>query len=129
MIANYIGKGLTFPITIDEGGSPVTATGFPLVNSSIKMIIGWTLNTRIFLSGFGSNISELLEEPNDDLLKGITEYLIYQSLLTWEKRIDLEDVKVSRTQPERLDIEVKYKLKTSGLEEILVYPFYTSITN
>jgi len=127
MAVNYIGKGLVFPIIIDNGGSPVTATGFDLVNSSIRMIIGWSLRTRIFISGFGSPVESLIEEPNDDLLKGIAEYFIYQALTKWEKRIDLQDVVVTRTVPEKLDIEIKYKLKASGLEEILIYPFYTSI--
>ncbi len=128
MINNYIGSGITFPIQLDVNGAPVISTGFTLVNSSIKLILGWTLRSRIFLSSFGSILDSLLEEPNDDLLKGMAEYFIYQSLNTWEKRIEIIEVNVRRNEPEKLDIEIHYKLRATGLEEILVYPYYTSIT-
>lgn len=127
MINNYIGNGITFPIQLDVNGAPVISTGFTLVNSSIKLILGWSLRSRIFLSPFGSILESLLEEPNDDLLKGMAEYFIYQSLATWEKRIEIIAVNVRRNQPEKLDIEIQYRLRATGLEEILVYPYYTSI--
>lgn len=126
---NFIGNGLTFPIQLDSNGAPIISTGFTLVTSSIKMILGWTLRSRIFLSTFGSPLPLLLEEPNDELLRGSCEYYIYEALTRWEKRITVKNVRVNRTLPERLDVEITYNLKTTGLEEILTYPYYTSINN
>ncbi len=121
---NYIGTGLKFPIELDAHGVPKLITGVELVSSSIKMILAWPRNQRIFLSRFGSGLEALLEEPNDQLLRGLVEYYISESLRTWEKRIRVLDVRVSRVKPESLQIELTYQISNQNISQILTFPFY-----
>lgn len=126
-VATYVGKGLIFPIQIDSKGSPVIGTGFPLINSSIKIILSWTFRTRIFLSEFGSRLSGLLEEPNDDILLHLVEHFAYEALTKWERRIDILDTLAVRTSDAGLTLRITYRIKNSGLENTFVFPFYTAI--
>jgi uncharacterized protein len=121
---DYLGKGIIFPIELTPQGLPIIRSGPDLIKSSIKMILMWPVRQRIFLGEFGSRIDELLEEPNDDLLKGLVEFFIVDALRTWEKRIDVLDVSVERLAPETIDVEIRYRIKTNQLEDILTFPLY-----
>lgn len=121
---DYLGKGLIFPIELTNQGLPIIRSGEDLIKSSIKMILMWPVRQRIFAGGYGARLEELLEEPNDDLLKGLVEFFIMDALRTWEKRIDVLDVSVERLKPEELDVVIKYKIKTSQIEDILTFPLY-----
>lgn len=123
-INDFIGTGPTFPIALDGNGSPVISGGAELVTSSIKMILAWPKNQRIFLSKFGANLENLLEEPNDQLLQGLVEYYISDGLKTWEKRIKVLDVTVVRTEPSKLNVTVTYKLSNETVSQVFTFPFY-----
>src|SRR5690348_3206299 len=122
---NIVGKGLVFPIELNSTGSPVLKTGFDLINSSIKIILSWPFKHKIFLSEFGSRLAAILEEPNDDLLRGLVEHFTYEALLRWERRIEVLEVVAERRSPDSLDVLITYRIKNSGLEDTFVFPFYT----
>lgn len=122
---NIVGKGLVFPIELSSTGSPVLKTGFDLINSSIKIILSWPFKQKIMLSEFGSRLGALMEEPNDDLLKGLVEHFTYEALLKWERRIEVLEVLAERRLPDTLDVTIRYRIKNSGLEDTFVFPFYT----
>lgn len=126
-VNNYVGKGLVFPIELDSNGRPILSTGFDLINSSIKIILTWS-SSRIMLSEFRSLIDDLLEEPNDDLLKGLVEFYIYDNLRRWEKRIDILETSIQITEYQRMDASIKYRINNSNLEEVFTFPFYRKIT-
>jgi len=124
---NYIGKGIIFPVELDSKGFSVIRTGILLINSSIKMILSTPLRQRIFLGKFGSGVENTLGEPNDDVLKGLVEHYIYDSLKNWEQRIIVTAITIARTRPEAMDVSVYYTVKTTGLEGVLTFPFYKSL--
>lgn len=127
MTNNYIGTGLTFPVQLSSTGSPVLKTGFELLDSSIKMILAWDSTGRIFLTEFRSILSDLLEDPNDNLLQRLVEHFAYEQLTKWEQRIDLVDISAVRREDTRLDLSITYTQKNSNLEHTFVFPFYTEI--
>lgn len=120
----YAGSGPSFPIVLDKNGSPIMDSGESLVLSSIKMILAWPRNQRIFLSNFGANIDSLIEEPNDQLLKGLIQHFVFDSLSTYEKRIKVLDVDVSRTDPPNIQIGIIYQLSNKNISEVFTFPFY-----
>jgi len=124
----FIGKGMIFPIELDSTGFPVVSSGVRLINSSIKMILGWTFMHRIFLSQFGSRCYSLLEEPNDLTLRQLVEHFAYDALSKWEPRIILDTVSASRTEDTKLSLSISYRVKSSGLEHTFIYPFYREVT-
>lgn len=126
-IEQYIGKGPVFPIQLNSTGGPILSTGFDLINSSIRLIIAWPYFHRIFLSEFGSRLPDLLEEPNDDLLRRLVEHFSFEALLKWERRIEVLQVDAQRRKSETLDVAITYRLKNTGLEQTFVFPLYTKI--
>lgn len=127
-VPNYIGRGIIFPIELSANGGHVIRTGTVLINSSLKIILSWPFLSRIFLSEFGSRLEDLLEEPNDDLLRSLVKHFIFDAITKWEKRVNVLEVDTKRTSPERLIIGVRYRVKNTGLEETFTFPFYKEIT-
>lgn len=127
-IQNFVGTGLTFPIELDNNGVPIMYTGFDLIRSSIKTILGWN-GDRIFLSEFYSRINDLIEEPNDDLLARLVEYLINEQLTRWEKRIRLLEIKSQRTTSIRLDVKIRYQIINTQLQDVMTFPFYRTVNH
>jgi phage baseplate assembly protein W len=126
-IENYVGKGIIFPVELTSTGSPVLETGVKLINSSLKIILSWAFGTRLFLNQFGNRALTLIEEPNDDLLLNLAEHFTYDSITQWEKRIDILELKATRTTDTLVSIRIRYKVKLTGLEDTFVWPFYTNI--
>lgn len=125
-LQNFIGKGITFPIVLDANGVPVLYTGSELIKSSIRVILGWN-GDRIFLSEFYSRINDLIEEPNDEVLARLVEYLINEQLTKWEKRIRLLEVTAEVVSAERLDVTIRYQISNTNLQDVLTYPFYRTL--
>lgn len=123
----YFGSGIIFPIELTSSGLPIIRKGKDLIKPSIRIILSWPHNQRIFLNQFGSRLDELLEEPNDELLKGLVNFFIRDSLGTWEKRITVLDVEIARKEPEDLEVSLTYQNKITGLEDVMTFPFYKTI--
>jgi len=126
-VLNYIGQGIVFPIEVNAIGGVNVETGFKLLNSSIKAILLWPRNSRIFLSRYGSLISTLLEEPNDFLVGSLVQNYIVNTLSQWEKRIVVLDTSVISISAEQLQISITYRLTNTKIEETFVFPFYRNI--
>lgn len=121
---NIIGKGIVFPVQLSNLGVPVISTGTELVESSIKVILGWPYRDRFFMGNFGSRLHELLEEQNGELLEAMIEYFIFDALRTWEPRIKIEDTQILTNGQEKVDVLVSYVIIRSQVRESFVYPFY-----
>jgi len=126
-IDDFLGKGITFPVKLTTGGLPVISGGEELIKNSIFLILSWPFRNRIMLAEFGSRLEELLEEPNDDLLRGLVIHYILDSLKTWEQRINVLGVSVERLEDSSLSVELTYQIKVTGLEQTLTFPFYKTI--
>lgn len=128
VVADYIGRGVTLPLTLVNGAPPLD-TGVKLIRASIKMILTWVFGTRPFLTEFGSRIEELIEEPNDQVLKNVADTLIREALEIWEPRIDLLNTTISKTDLGKFTIEITYEIITSKQTDSFVFPFYSEITS
>lgn len=127
MKQDLVGRGIVFPVKLTSRGFPVYEGGITLIESSIKMILSWPIRQRIYLSEFGSKLEACLGEPNDDLIKGLMEHYIVDSLNQWDIRIQVIDVLVDRTEPDKLDITLTYGESSTGLERTLTFPFYKNL--
>jgi len=125
-IQDFIGKGIIFPIELVKGKPPLQ-TGFPLIRSSISVILGWLYGTRFMLGEFGSRLKELIEEPNDDVLKTIVEQFVIEAIVKWETRIEQTRASVLRVTLEKVEVQIDYKVVNSQREDSFIYPFYKNI--
>lgn len=125
-LENFVGKGVIFPVELDTTGAPITRTGITLINSSISMILGWD-NDKVFLPEFRSRIVDLIEEPNDEVLRSLVQFFIYEALTTWERRINVLDIVAEVKNSEQLDVRIEYQITNTQIQETFVYPFYREI--
>lgn len=122
----FLGKGWTFPIQIDARGGVSLSSGEELVQQSIILILLTAFGERIMLQEFGSGLKDLAFEPNDDLLERLVDTEVRESLVRWEKRIDIFNVAVVRdpNTPEIASVVLRYRLIRENKRGNLVLPFF-----
>jgi Bacteriophage baseplate protein W len=125
-IADYLGKGMIFPIQLNNGAA-VISSGTDLIESSIKVILTWPLYQRFYLSEFGSRLEDLIEEPNDNLLESVIEQFVIQSIAQWERRIRLLSAQVIRPNSYEVNISISYQIINTQVIGNFVFPFYPKI--
>jgi len=126
-VNRFIGKALTFPIEIDANGRAVISEGVEVIKRSIETIIGWPHGTRWFLNEFGSKLEDVLEEPNDLVLKALVKSELIQVITRWEKRIIPLDIKFLDATDTSVNIFVAYQIRNTQVEDSFVFPFYRRI--
>lgn len=125
-VSDYIGRGITLPLKLVNGKPPVE-TGFELIRSSIRTILGWEEGSRFFLAEFGSRCGELIEEPNDDVLVALAQSFIQESLEAWEPRVELIKSDIRRVSDFKLDATITYRVISTQQVDTFIYPFYSQI--
>lgn len=123
----FIGGGLTFPIVLDEEGRPEIKTDTGIIEASINHILSWALGTRFFNEGFGSRLSELLEEPHDGVLRTLLRRFVIEALADWERRVDIIEIEISDTKNAKIDIYIRYRVTNTQIEETFIFPYYREI--
>jgi len=118
-------KGISFPLELTSG-SHTLVEGVDLIRDSIKTILSWTLYTREYEDSFGSRIFETLEEPNDDVLMTLIRRFTVDALEKWEKRIELISMNFERPAPEKVAIDLVYRIKELDIRDSLQYYYYTN---
>ena len=115
-------KGLVFPLQL-TGGKHTVVEGVDLIQASIKTILVWPLFTRFCEGDFGSRIYEVLEEPNDDVLINLMRRFVIDAIDKWEKRIELKNMNITRTSPEKVSVELIYNIRESNIEGSFYYNY------
>jgi hypothetical protein len=122
----YLGRGLEFPIRLLQGKGTITSD-VSLINQSIKIILDTPIGSRLFLPDFGSRLSELLFEPNDEVLHDLLSLFISQSLDKWENRIKVLGVDCAIENELAVSCTISYKVLNSNEIESFIYPFYKKV--
>lgn len=119
----YLGTGLQYPVTLPNGKG-VLVSDTVLINQSIQIILGTPKGTRFFLADFGSRLSELLFEPNDEVIVTLSELFIREALDAWETRIKVLSVSSESDKETAIFSTIKYRILSSNEVESFVYPSY-----
>lgn len=120
----FIGKGLLYPIIINESGRPDSVDSIELIYSSIKMILNWPKHQRFFNEYFGARLQELLEEPNDGITRSLTRTFVKEALASYEKRIEVLDLNIESHDPYTVYIKIHFKIRNTKIEETQIFPYY-----
>ena len=115
-------SGIAFPLTLTTGKHTVVS-GVDLIQASLKTILAWPMFTRFYLGNFGSRILECLDEPNDDILTNLIRRFVIDAIDTWEKRIDLKQITITRPTTESLVIDLVYNIRESNSEGSFYYNY------
>lgn len=121
----FLGRGMAFPVAVSAAGGIQLAEYEEDIRQSIRIILDTNPGERVMRPDFGAGLRALLFEPINTQTLALARHRVEQALILWEPRIDSIGVKVT-AQPKvgRLDIDVRYRVRTTNTFYNLVYPFY-----
>jgi phage baseplate assembly protein W len=124
--SDFIGRGIAFPMRVDQSGSIATSSGTEDIDSSIRMILTTAPGERLMRPFFGCRIWELLFEPINANTLGLMGEAVREAIGRWEPRVVLDDVRLdpSGQHAGQVLIEIDYTVRTTNDRRNLVYPFY-----
>jgi phage baseplate assembly protein W len=124
--ADFIGRGILFPLRVDQSGSIALGHGADDIDASIRMAVGTAPGERVMRPQFGCRIWDLLFEPINANTLGLMAEAVRDTVSQWEPRVTLEDVSVEPdpASPGRVLIDLRYRVRTTNDRRNLVFPFY-----
>ena len=125
-LTNFVGSGITFPILLDSSGKPTISTGFPLIKSSLLILLNWALGVKMFNEDFGCRIKELLDEPNNTILASLVITFVRSAIAQWETRITLLNTTIVKVTSDTLEIKLTYVIVNTQQQDSFIFPFYRS---
>jgi phage baseplate assembly protein W len=125
-VADFIGRGITFPMRVDQSGGIDLGSGADGIDASIRMALVTAPGERVMRPQFGCRIWDLLFEPINANTLGLMAEAVRDALSQWEPRVDVEEVEVEPdpATPARVIIRILYRVRATNDRRNLVYPFY-----
>ena len=125
-IPSFIGRGFSWPMTVDHTGSIALTNGAQDLDHSIHVVLLTAPGERLMRPQFGCRIWDLLFEPVNANLLGLISQAVRDALAQWEPRIAVEDVRPIQDAADSslVRIEIIYRVKATNDRRNLVYPFY-----
>ncbi len=121
----FLGQGWAFPYRLAPSGEVATVAHEEDIREAIRLILETNPGERVMRPDFGAGLRALTFEPISAATTALVQHRIEQALITWEPRIDTITVGVSAEAPRgRLDIEIRYRVRSTNTFYNLVYPFY-----
>ena len=126
MKKSFLGRGIAFPVRVDDKGNVAMSEYEQNIDESIHIILGTAPGERVMRPDFGCRIHDLVFYPNNDSTAALVSFYVREALVKWEPRI--EEVRVrAYPDPERentLLVDISYKVRRTNNLRNLVYPFY-----
>jgi phage baseplate assembly protein W len=124
--SDFVGRGISFPLRIDQTGALATTSGAEDIDSSIRMVLSTAPGERLMRPLFGCRIWELLFEPINANTLGLMSEAVREAIGRWEPRVALDDVRLdtANSSQGQVIIEIDYTVQTTNDRRNLVYPFY-----
>ncbi|MEQ8437412.1 MAG: GPW/gp25 family protein [Ilumatobacter fluminis] len=124
--ADFVGRGIAWPLGVDQTGSIATSAGVDGIASALRMILSTAPGERTMRPEFGCRIWNLLFEPINANTMGLMADAVREAVSRWEPRIELDDVRVEPDQSAegKVTIFLDYHTKTTNDRRNLVFPFY-----
>jgi phage baseplate assembly protein W len=97
------------------------------LEESIRLILGTAFGERPMRPDFGCGIHDYVFSGVDTEVGGRIAVEVRASLVRWEPRIDVRDVRISFDvdDPALIYIDIRYSARDTNDPRNLVFPFYT----
>jgi phage baseplate assembly protein W len=129
-----IGVGISYPLVFAQSKNDQLlslSSGPESIGESIRMILDTPKGSRVNNNEFGSDVRNLIFEPNDTILTSLLYYAVVTSVQRWERRITVTDVSfytpvnssMQPLNPNLISIVVRYIINATHQQETYVYPF------
>jgi uncharacterized protein len=124
--SNFIGRGITFPMRVDQSGSIAMGAGADDIDANLKVVLITAPGERVMRPQFGCRIWDLVFEPINANALGLMGEAVRDAVSQWEPRVDLLDVEVTPDIGDhgRVRIALTYRVKATNDVRNLVHPFY-----
>lgn len=124
--SDFIGRGIAFPMRVDQSGALALTSGGADIDASLRMILTTAPGERVMRPFFGCRIWELLFEPINANTMGLMSEAVREAVGRWEPRVTLDDVRLDADQRDhgRVLIHLDYTVRATNDRRNLVYPFY-----
>ena len=111
---------------VDRAGGIAMSELDESIRQSIHIILGTAPGERVMRPGFGCAIHDLVYAPNNLNTASLAAHYCIEALGKWEPRIDEIEAHADPSEDDnnRLDINIKYKVRATNVSRNLVYPFY-----
>jgi phage baseplate assembly protein W len=121
-----LGRGLAFPLSVDARGAIALATGTDDVDQAIASVLSTAPGERPMRPEFGCRVHEHIYDVIDAATLGRIETAVRDALERWEPRVEIVDIAFDLAAQDqgRLDVLLTYRVRETGSERNLVYPFY-----
>ena len=122
----FLGVGWAFAPRVEADGAIAEAFYEEDIRQAIYIILFTNRGERMMRPDFGAGLNEFVFEPVNNTTMASIETRVREAMVTWEARIDVEEVNVSSDPGERykLLVEFKYRVRATNTRHNLVYPFY-----
>jgi phage baseplate assembly protein W len=121
----FLGRGWSFPVRPDGRGGIALAEHEADVREAILIILRTNPGERVMRPEFGAGLDALVFEPINATTIALAQHRVERALILFEPRIDQIGVTVEAAPREgRLDIAVRYRVRSTNTFYNLVYPFY-----
>ena len=123
----FLGKGWSFPVQVDSNTGDIAVVAYEEdIRQAILLILRTALGERVMRPDFGAGLETLVFEPVNTTTMALVQHRVEKALITWEPRIDVNDVKVTTDPATRnmLNIAIGYTVRATNSFYNLVYPFY-----
>jgi len=121
----FLGTGWAFPVRLDDTGDVTLVSYDEDVRQAVILILETELGERAMRPTFGAGLHALAFEPLNTRTAALARHRVETALVQWEPRIDSITVNVAAVPREgRLDIDIRYRVRSTNTFYNLVYPFY-----
>ena len=122
----FLGVGWAFPPRVEADGVIAEAIYEEDIRQAIRIIIFTNRGERLMRPDFGAGLNEFIFANVNTTTMALVETRVRESLITWEPRIDVEDVNVTSDASERnkLLVDLTYRVRATNTLHNLVFPFY-----
>jgi phage baseplate assembly protein W len=123
----FLGSGWSFPVSFSVGNLQLNISSDETnINESINIILNTRKGERTLEANFGSGLQQFMFRKIDNSLKGEIIETIQFSLLRYETRIMVKEVRVASTDTINglLEILIIYMYKQTNTRHNYVFPFH-----
>jgi phage baseplate assembly protein W len=107
--------------TLDHRGALATIADRAAVRQALLLLLSTRPGERVMRPTYGCDLFKLVFWPNDDTTAGLAMHYVREAVTRWEPRVDRLRVDATRNRddPVRLDIELDYRVRSTGEQDRL----------
>ena len=111
-------------LTVTPTGATAMVSGDESIRQALLLLLGTVPGERVMRPTYGSLLHRLAFAPNDQTTAGLAIHYVRQAVQIWEPRVEMLDVDADADpdRPQRLDVVLRYRVRSSLTTQQLTYP-------